>query len=319
VAAPTAFDCYLAPAQMRRGAWRVVGGVVVTILCWVLWTVAVLLARVLYDIFARKIPPVHALENSHDILAGGSPASLIAILSSFLGVWLGVWLSLKLFHKRPFGTLFSPERRIRWRDFGIGFGLSAAFSAFSMAAALILVGAPDRSDLELGVWALWVGPVVVAVFFQATAEEILFRGYLLQQLAAWSRNPMIWAALPSLVFGSLHVNPAQPLWANLQVVAITFLVGVIAAALVRRTGSLAASMGLHVGVNVQALALVGAEDAHLAGARLWLYAAENAPTLYAIDMISVIALLAVVLTPWFPITTSRDRLSKASQERELLR
>lgn len=297
MAAPSHFDCYVAPAQMRRGAWRVVGGIIVTILCWVLWTLVVLTAQALYDILVQKLPPDQALEHSQDVLAGGSPGSLIAILSSFLGVWLGVWLSLKLFHKRPFGTLFSPERRILWRDFWAGFGLAAAFSALSMAAALILVGAPARSDLGVETWALWVIPVVVAVFFQATAEELLFRGYLLQQFAAWSRNPIVWAGLPSLIFGSLHINPGLPLETNLQVVAITFLVGVIAAALVWRTGSLAAAMGLHVGVNCQALTLVGAEDAHLAGARLWLYAAEDAPMLYAIDMVSVVLLLALALAP----------------------
>jgi membrane protease YdiL (CAAX protease family) len=298
MAAPSPFDCYVAPAQMRRGAWRVVGGIVVTTLCWLMWTVGVLLGRLAYDIVIHKIPPGQALERSHGLLTGGSPAGLIAILTSFLGVWIGVWLSLKLFHKRPFRTLFSPERRIRWREFWAGFGLAALFFALSMAAALILVGAPARSGLELSVWALWVVPVVVAVFIQATAEELLFRGYLLQQFAAWSRNPIVWAALPSLFFGSLHLNPAVSLDANLLVVAITFLVGVIAAALVWRTGSLAAAMGMHVGVNVQALALVGAEDASLGGAQLWLYQADESFTLYAIDAVSVIALLALVLSPW---------------------
>ncbi len=298
MAAPSSFDCYVAPAQMRRGAWRVVGGIVVTTLCWLMWTVGVLLGSVAYDILVNKIPPAHALERSHGFLTGGSPAGLIAILSSFLGVWIGVWLSLKLFHKRPFRTLFSPERRIRWGEFWAGFGLAAVFFALSMAAALILVGVPARSGMDLSAWAVWIVPVVVAVFFQATAEELLFRGYMLQQFAAWSRSPIVWAAAPSLFFGLLHLNPGVPFSTNLLVVGITFLVGVIAALLVWRTGSLSAPMGMHVGVNCQALALVGSEQAPLGGAQLWLYNADHALTLYAIDAVSVVALLALVLSPW---------------------
>jgi len=299
--APAPFDEFVAPARERRSAWRVLGGTLAIFVSWLLWTVIVLFTRVVFDIVVRGIPPGHALANSQAFLIGGSPAALIAILSSFLGLWIGLWLALALFHKRRFGTLFAPERRIRWRDFAAGAGLSAAFFALSMTAALIVVGAPARGELDALTWAAWIAPVAIAVFLQATAEELLFRGYLLQQFAAWSRNPIIWAVLPSLIFGSMHLNPALPPETNLMVGAVTFLVGVIAAALVWRTGSLAAAMGLHVGVNIQALTLVGAHDAPLGGAQLWLYEAEHATTLYAIDTVSVIALLALILSPWCPV------------------
>lgn len=301
MAAPDPFDCFVAPAQAGRGALRVIGGTIVIALVWLLWTVAALVGRVAYSILVEKIPPAQALESGQTLLAGGSPASLLAILSTFLGLWLGLWVALKLFHKRPFGALFSPERRIRWREFWAGAGLAAAFFVLSVAAALMLVGAPSPSGLAPAVWALWLIPVAVGVFFQATAEELLFRGYFLQQFAAWSRNPLVWAVLPSLFFGSLHLNPAESLQSNLMVGAITCLVGLIGAALVWRTGSISAAMGLHVGVNCQALALIGAEGSPLNGAQLWLYEAADATTLYAIDMASVIALLALILSPWCPV------------------
>ncbi len=300
MAAPSPFDRYIAPARARSSVWRVLGGGVIIVTCWFLATMALLLGRVGWVMLIDGAPIALALESGQQLLAAGSPLSLLAIMSSFLGVWIGVWAALKLFHKRPFGTLFSPERQIRWKEFGAGLLLSAVFFVLSVAAALILVGAPARSDLDAAVWALWIVPVILGIFIQATAEELLFRGYILQQLAVWSRNPIVWALLPSLLFGSLHLDPGKPLEINLQIGFITFLVGVITAALVWRTGSLAASMGLHLGVNCQALTLVGAEETPLGGGQLWLYEAGSATTLYTIDMVSVIALLALVLSPWLP-------------------
>ena len=312
---PSLLDRYIAPARTRRSVWRVIGATVVIGLVWLLWVVAVVFASVGYDIVVVGVPAADAMANSANFLTSGGPGSILAIMFTFFGVWIGLWLALKLFHKRPFGTLFSPERRIRWREFGAGFLLSAVFFVLSVGVALILVGAPQRSDLSFGFWAVWIVPLIIGVFFQATAEELLFRGYFLQQLAVWSRNPIVWAVLPSLFFGSLHLNPAQPLSANLLIVAITFLVGVITAALVWRTGSLAAAMGLHVGVNVQALALVGAAESPLTGGQLWLFDAGSATTLYTIDAISVVALLALILSPWNPVKAqvSADALPEFSE------
>ena len=39
------------------------------------------------------------------------------------------------------------------------------------------------------------------------AEEALFRGYLLQQLAVRNPSPLIWMVLPALVFAALHIDP----------------------------------------------------------------------------------------------------------------
>jgi membrane protease YdiL (CAAX protease family) len=40
----------------------------------------------------------------------------------------------------------------------------------------------------------------LVVFFQAASEELVFRGYLPQQLAARGDSPLVWGFLPSFVF-----------------------------------------------------------------------------------------------------------------------
>lgn len=297
---PTPFDAYIAPARERRGVWRFIGSIIVIVAVWLLWTVAVLFGRVAYGILVEGIPPGQALEGAQSMLTDGSPGGIMAILITFIGGWLGVWAALALFHKRSFRTLFAPDRRLRWNEFGAGFGLAMAFLVLGMIVAVLVVGAPTRSTLPFSDWAIWLIPLAIGIFFQASAEELLFRGYILQQLAVWSRNPIVWAVLPSAFFGMLHLNPAAALETNLLIGAITAMVGVTTAALVWRTGSLAMAMGLHVGVNLPALTLFGADGGQITGAQLFLFEGSQTLTLYTIDMVGVLALLALVLSPWFP-------------------
>jgi len=99
-------------------------------------------------------------------------------------------------------------------------------------------------------------PALVALAIQTGAEELVFRGYLQQQLAARFASPVVWALLPSVGFGMLHYDPAT-LGANAWlVVGATGLFGLIAADLTARSGTLGMAWGLHFANNFVALALI---------------------------------------------------------------
>ena len=59
-----------------------------------------------------------------------------------------------------------------------------------------------------GEWLIGLIPALALILMQVAAEEVAFRGYLLQQLRARFRSPLVWAVLPALVFGALHFDPA---------------------------------------------------------------------------------------------------------------
>jgi membrane protease YdiL (CAAX protease family) len=154
-------------------------------------------------------------------------------------------------------------------------------------------------------------PIVLGVFIQAVGEELIFRGYLLQQLAVRFRSPIIWAFLPALVFGLLHYNnPGGPDSAlpEFQIfgfiisepgalyVLTTAITGTALAALVWRAGSLWPAAGLHVAVNVFSLTMVGAEGT-LSGTQLWLFALDDMTKILWINVIASTILLIVLLSP----------------------
>ena len=128
---------------------------------------------------------------------------------------------------------------------------------------------------------------------------MIFRGYILQQLAARWRNPLIWAALPAFLFGLAHYSSGAELGIGWHYVAVTLLFGLAAAALVWRTGSLAAAMGLHTGMNLFSLSGVGLEGI-IEGTQLFLYDASGAKTLFIADGAATLAILLFVLSPLCP-------------------
>ncbi len=93
------------------------------------------------------------------------------------------------------------------------------------------------------------------VLVQTLAEELIFRGYLLQQLRARFRSLWVCAVLPSALFGLLHFSPATWGVNAYMYVLNTTVVGVILCLVTLRTGNLGAAAGLHFGNNMIAFIL----------------------------------------------------------------
>lgn len=302
----TAFERYIAAGAGRPDLWRLFAGIVLISSFWIGGTFAVLLVSA--ALAAGPGDPGEALRQLADLgpageLAAGPGIVLVALLT-FSGIWMGVLLTVRLLHGQPFHTIFAPDRRVRRGDFARGVLVAVAFTALSAPFALALAQ-PVQSGLAMPVWLAALLPVIALVFVQATAEELIFRGYLLQQLALRSRSPLLWAVLPSALFGALHYSGGLPGAAGLLYVGTTFLMGLALAALVWRTGSLWASIGVHVGFNVIALTLVGTEGV-MSGAQLFLFRASDLPALMQVDMAMTALLLAFVLSPLAPFGPARD-------------
>jgi membrane protease YdiL (CAAX protease family) len=109
---------------------------------------------------------------------------------------------------------------------------------------------------------------VPLLLLQVTSEELVFRGYLQQQLAARFDSRWIWYVLPSVLFGFLHYD-TEIMGSNAWiVVAHTTIFGMIAADVTARTGNLGAAIGLHFANNLFALTIISL-DGSLSGLGLY--------------------------------------------------
>jgi len=108
-----------------------------------------------------------------------------------------------------------------------------------------------------------------AVLIQTSAEEILFRGYLQQSLAARFRSPLIWVGVPSALFAAGHYAPGIAGDNALLVAVWSCVFGVLAADLTARSGTLGPAIALHFFNNVISLLIISLPDT-LSGLALYL-------------------------------------------------
>ncbi|PQO23869.1 CPBP family intramembrane metalloprotease domain-containing protein [Rhodobacteraceae bacterium WD3A24] len=281
---PQVFERYIAPARQRPQFWRLVVGLALVVVFY-----AGFLA--LTGLTLRLLMSDAALLGALDrVSRGGDPITLLVLLASFSGLMLGTVVAARLMQGRGLASIIGPWR-IALRDFFLGIGL--ALVAFA-PAGLAWSGWSDLTPgLDPALWAALLPIALLGLIVQTGAEEALFRGYMLQQLAARFRSPLGWLILPSLAFGLVHYDPVTMGGNTWLVVASTGLFGLIAADLTARSGSLGLAWGLHFANNVYALLIVSMGGG-LDGLALWRYphppdAAALRP-LMALDM----ALLALI-------------------------
>lgn len=192
------------------------------------------------------------------------PLSVLFALGSVVLMIPAVWLAMLSVGIRPRGRGWSVALRLRWgliwKTFGlavaalvvtnivtIGVGLALEALGWSDAGAADLE-APEV-DLAPAMWSLLI--VLVLVPLQATAEELAFRGLLMQVIGSWLRRPWLAILLPTLAFALMHI---YDIWGLLAVGSM----GLVAAWLTWRTGGLEAAISLHVVNNLIAFGLMAA-------------------------------------------------------------
>ncbi|GAB4408556.1 MAG: CPBP family intramembrane metalloprotease [Bacteroidia bacterium] len=155
---------------------------------------------------ARSGNPADMLDLSS---AGIHPAvSLLLIMLSLAVIVPVLFFTVQYIHKRPFRTLFSGERRLR-RDrmlFAAGLWLALMIVFEGVAWALH----PDNYtfSFDAGQFFPTLLVALVMVPLQTSAEELLFRSYLMQGIGLGTGRPWVALLLTSAGFGLLHIaNP----------------------------------------------------------------------------------------------------------------
>ncbi|MET3769721.1 membrane protease YdiL (CAAX protease family) [Marisediminicola sp. UYEF4] len=165
-----------------------------------------------------------------------------------------VILATLIMGPRPLGLLSSVAGRLRWGWLArcIPLALLVYGAVFGLSFLVIdpLTGAEPLAPVVTSTtWVLIVLALVLTPL-QATAEEYVFRGYLMQTIGGWLKHPA-WAILlpvPLFVFGHNY-----DVWGMLDVA----IFAVTAAWLTWRTGGLEAAIVAHV-INNTTLFVLGA-------------------------------------------------------------
>lgn len=277
------FERFVQPARSHAQIWRLVIGVLVIAIVYF-----VSVAFVFATIWAFS--GVSGIRFwAAKVVEASTPTGTMLLLSSFAGLALAPMVAVRLLHRRRAATLFGP-RAVLIRDFALTAGtVMLIYAAFTIGWLFLYDPVPN---LDMSIWLTFLPIALLGILVQTGAEELVFRGYLQQQLAARFRSPIVWMLLPSVAFGLVHYDPATAGGNVWYVVGSATAFGILAADLVRTTGSIGAAWGFHFANNVLAVLII-AVDGTLPGLALYLtpYSADDTTQLQALILVDFSALI----------------------------
>ncbi|SFT74468.1 Membrane protease YdiL, CAAX protease family [Actinopolyspora lacussalsi subsp. righensis] len=195
------------------------------------------------------LPPGHLVE----VLSSPLP-TLFLSFAVLIALIPPVALTARWVQRRGFGSVVGVlgTPRVRW----FGETMLWALLVFGVLFAAIITlqlmsGAPMPAFPG---WRRYLAVALLAVLVvpaQSAAEELFFRGLLLQTLTAWFRTPWPGILLSSLVFLLGHGYTDPLVWVEL------FLMATIMCWLSIRTGGLEAAVAMHTANNALSLLVAG--------------------------------------------------------------
>ena len=190
------------------------------------------------------------MQSRHWSTPSGDPIGLVGLHAllwiGFAPTLLAVLAWVRYVERRPFtsiGLTGTAPLKTFLRGLSIGIGtislvVLAIWATGGMQAAGL--GPAWRSPASL----MHIGLLLMGFAFQASVEEVIFRGWLLSVLARKS-NVTLAVVLVSLTFCFLHYSPHQAPLVTLG----TFMFSWFACAWALRTGNVWGVMGWHTGWN----------------------------------------------------------------------
>lgn len=176
--------------------------------------------------------------------------SYLALNFLLLALLAGLCIAVRFLHKRRLITLITPNSRLNWRRVlqggGVYLGLILITSAIGMAIA------PQDYQLTFKPiqFLIFLPIALIVTPLQTSAEELFFRGYIMQGIGLKTQNSVIPVVGSSILFMLPHLaNPEVK--ANFWLMASYYLAfGVFLAFITVRDNSLELAMGVHAANNL---------------------------------------------------------------------
>ncbi len=284
-------NIYLALADQGKNAWwRYLVGILIAVAVWIVGTALISFPLTIPE-GAPIIPPDSAV---------GFALSLL----SFGFMLLGVWMATTWIHRRPFGSLIGPSGRLNGRRILLGASIWGGLLVITTVFGILFLG--YRYTINPNLVQHWpfllIGLMLLPL--QTSAEEFLFRGYVLQATGRLTNNWLVLSVLNGVLFTLPHLaNPEAEQYLILASLA-WFSAGVIWTLVTLRSGSLDYALGAHAINNLLASLFFSYEGGALPA--VGLFVSSDAPTVSDV-------VLQIVLCIAFYWITSRI---EASSERQ---
>lgn len=231
------------------------------------------------------------------------PALFALTFLSLIAIVPSLFLARLVVGPKPWGLIHSVAGRLRRSLLLPYLGLSFAVYGIYYAVMLALSGEslPEYRYFQPPQVEFWVyvAMMLLLVPVQCYAEELAYRGFMMQMLGRWLRTPWLPIVLPAVLFMLSH---AYDPWGQSTILAM----GIYAGFLCWYTGGLEASISLHVANNVilMLLSMVAGLDP---------FASEGVTPMDALQGIALEGVYVVLACLIFNARARRGEVSRETQ------
>ena len=179
-----------------------------------------------------------------------SNTTLFLLLLPFALVFGAILLITKLLHKLKLRELITSRSKVDWKRVRFGFGTVALSFIAMLVVGYFIDPESVQWNFKLNSFALLVLISVIMVPLQTSAEELFFRGYLMQGLGRIFPMRLLPFVITSTLFGLLHfANPEVDKLGD--IILITYLsTGFFLGAITLIDEGLELALGFHAGNNL---------------------------------------------------------------------
>ena len=155
-------------------------------------------------LFSGKMP-----QNNTDLYSlFDSNVFLFFALLTFVFAFIGLYLVVEKLHLQKFISIITSRERLDWSRIIVSFGLWLIISVILFFASYFYDSSEIVLQFNLIPFAILCVITLILMPIQTTAEELLFRGYLMQGFYNLSLNKWFPLLMTSLIFGTMHImNP----------------------------------------------------------------------------------------------------------------
>ncbi|AXV40502.1 CPBP family intramembrane glutamic endopeptidase [Methanobacterium sp. BAmetb5] len=240
------------------------------------------------------------IANIYDFITSAlsSPFSLVILVGiSYTLSYLFFYICLRFIHHKHLLKVINTVSGVRWKLLFKGLILWALILFILSLPDLIINPGSYQITYNSGNFLILLVICLLVFPLQASFEEILFRGYLMQGFSLISKKPWIPLLITSLLFGIVHFFNGTSLTSDLSIVASTFVVGMMLGILALADNGIESAMGVHIANNLYVALFFNSTDSGLQGLPS-VVTSQAADPFSGLPLLILASILMIVILFW---------------------
>jgi membrane protease YdiL (CAAX protease family) len=288
----------------KTDAWRFVVGIFILI-------VAIIIAQTPFAIAVIAevgIEAMASLDEAQMLRVLDPNTSLFYLLLPFAVAFFVMFLVVNKLHDQKTVNFLTTRSRFDWQRVIFAFLVVAVLAVLSLGIEFYLNPEKYVWNYDANKFFVLLLIAVLMVPLQTTAEELFFRGYLMQGVGLWARNRWVPLLATSLLFGVLHGSNPEVAKMGSILILVYILTGFFLGIITLMDDGLELAIGFHAANNLVVALLVTADWTAFQTHSLFKDVAEPQLAFYLMAPPIIYAVILFVFSKKYGWTSWRNKL-----------